>query len=204
MSWVNTYASTATVNAITTIHTAHLSAVRTILERPAFASSMILDMRARVESSPMLSTTMSMEPYMLVAPEQTLSPGAMSTGTDSPVSMELSMVVVPLSTVPSTGTISPGTILTRSPTDTLSTGTTDSVPSSEMRLAVSGLMEMSLRTSALAWLTVASSRKAPICMIMAISAAASYSPMRIDATMATETRTSAVMSCSLTTPTMAP
>ena len=92
---------------------------------------------------------------------------------------------------------------TTSPRETSSTGTIRSSPP-ETILAVVGFMPTSLMMLLLAWLTVASSRNPPICMMMAISAAASYSSMRTDATMATETRTSAVMSCSFTTPTIAP
>ena len=192
-----------TAKAMTTMYTAHLSAVRTTFDFPASAFSMILVILAMVLSSPMRSTSMSTEPYMLTVPEETRSPGPTSMGTDSPVRMELLTDVCPVLTVPSTGTISPGTTRTVSPRRTSSMGTVVS-PSAVTTLAVAGLMLTSLMMLALAWLTVASSRNPPICMIMAISAAASYSPMMTDATIATDTRTSAVMSCSFTTPTMAP
>ena len=78
---------------------------------------------------------------------------------------------------------------------TSSTGTVVSTPFLTT-LAVAGFMPTSLIMLAFAWLTVASSRKPPICMMMAISAAASYSPMMTEATIATDTSTSAVMSCS--------
>ena len=203
MSWNATYDSTATVNAMTTMYTAQRSAVRTTLDFPASAFSIILAILAMVVSSPTRSTSMSTDPYMFTVPEDTRSPTATSRGTDSPVRMELFTDVVPETTTPSTGTISPGTMRTMSPRTTSSAGTMVSVPSLTT-LAVAGFIPTSLMMLALAWLTVASSRKPPICMIMAISAAASYSPMSTDATMATETSTSAVMSCSFTTPTMAP
>ena len=192
-----------TAKAITTMYTAQRSAVRTTFDLPASAFSIILVILARVVSSPTRSTSMSTEPYMFTVPEDTRSPGATSLGTDSPVRIELLTEEVPDTMTPSTGTTSPGTTRTVSPRTTSSTGTVVSDPSLTT-LAVAGLMLTSLMMLALAWLTVASSRNPPICMIMAISAAASYSPMRTDATMATDTSTSAVMSCSLTTPTMAP
>ena len=185
------------------MYTAQRSAVRTTLDLPASAFSMILAILAMVVSSPTRSTSMSTDPYMFTVPEDTRSPTVTSRGTDSPVSMELFTDVAPEITTPSTGTTSPGMMRTVSPSMTSSTGTMVSEPFFTT-LAVAGFRPTSLIMLALAWLTVASSRKPPICMMMAISAAASYSPMITDATMATETRTSAVMSCSFTTPTMAP
>ena len=173
------------------------------MDLPASAFSMIRVILAMVVSSPTRSTLISTDPYMLTVPDDMRSPGPTSEGTDSPVRIELLTEVFPLMTTPSTGTTSPGTMRTVSPRATSSTGTIFSSPS-VTTLAVAGLMLTSLIMLALAWLTVASSRNPPICMMIAISAAASYSPMTTEATMATDTRTSAVMSCSLTTPTMAP
>ena len=186
-----------------TMYTAQRSAVRTTFDFPASAFSIILAILAMVVSSPTRSTSMSTDPYMLTVPEDTRSPTPTSRGTDSPVSMELFTDVAPDVTIPSTGTTSPGTMRTVSPSTTSSTGTVVSTPFLTT-LAAAGFMPTSLIMLAFAWLTVASSRKPPICMIMAISAAASYSPMMTEATIATDTSTSAVMSCSLTTPTMAP
>jgi len=73
-----------------------------------------------------------------------------------------------------------------------------------MTHASSGLDSISLEMDELALLTVASSRNEPICMMMEISAAASYSPMITDAVNATATRTSAVISWSRNNPIMAP
>ena len=60
-----------------------------------------------------------------VAP-MTGSPAALSTGRLSPVSIDSSTVEAPSTTIPSTGTFSPGRTRTRSPTATCSTGTSTS------------------------------------------------------------------------------
>ena len=57
----------------------------------------------------------------MVAP-MTSSPGPLSTGIDSPVSIDWSRLEAPSVTMPSTGTFSPGRTRTRSPTWTCSIG----------------------------------------------------------------------------------
>lgn len=52
----------ATLRAIATMYTAHLSAVRTILDLLALASSSILAMRAAVASAPTRSISTSIDP----------------------------------------------------------------------------------------------------------------------------------------------
>ena len=139
----------------------------------------------------------------MVVPDETRSPTDTSTGTDSPVSIEVSTDKLPLLTIPSTGMVSPGAILTMSPSFTLSIGTMP-VSALETTRASFGVRFSSFISWALALPTVAFSRNAPICMMTEISAAASYSPMRFAATIAIATRTSAVMSWSSRTPRIAP
>ena len=69
-----------------------------------------------------VARTISRPPALTVAPA-TSSPGPTSTGTDSPVSIELSTAERPVSTTPSVATFSPGRTTKRSPTASCSTGT---------------------------------------------------------------------------------
>ena len=78
---------------------------------------------------------MSNEPLPFTVAPVTLSPAALATGIGSPVIMDSSTLLVPSSTVPSTGTFSPGFTRSRSPTATLSSGTCSSMPSSRTRQA---------------------------------------------------------------------
>jgi len=64
----------------------------------------------------------------MVAPN-TASPGPLSTGIDSPVSMLSSNEDPPSTMVPSVGTFSPGLTTIRSPTETSSIGVATSTPS---------------------------------------------------------------------------
>lgn len=52
---------------------------------------------------------------LLTVPASAAAPGALGTGRLSPVSMDSSTVLLPSTTVPSTGTLSPGLTSTRSP-----------------------------------------------------------------------------------------
>ena len=62
------------------------------------------------------------EPFLFMVDPITESPLLFSTGIDSPVSMDSSIEVSPLVTLPSTGIFSPGFISKVSPTLTLSSG----------------------------------------------------------------------------------
>jgi len=104
---------------------------------------------------------------------------------------------VPDTTFPSTGTGSPGRILTIVPSLTSETSATLAEAPSTI-LAVLGLLRSSSSIPDSACPQVASSRISPTRMIMDTSAAAAYSPMRMAATMPTETRRSAVTSRSFT------
>lgn len=79
----------------------------------------------------------------------TLSPGALSTGMLSPVSMDSSTAHRPLTIVPSTGTRSPGRMRTRSCSAIWSTGSSTNV-SPRWTTAVRGCRCMSLRMAELA------------------------------------------------------
>ena len=70
---------------------------------------------------------------MLIVPPAICEPGATSTGTDSPVSMDWSRADSPSSTTPSAGAFSPGRSTTRSPTSTSVAGTRTSSSSRRSR-----------------------------------------------------------------------
>jgi hypothetical protein len=76
----------------------------------------------------LVARTTSRPPALTVAPT-TASPGPTSTGTLSPVNRLASTALVPLWTVPSVATRSPGRTTKRSPTRSSATGTSVSTPS---------------------------------------------------------------------------
>ena len=91
---------------------------------------------ASAVSPPILvARTISRPPALIVAPAIS-EPGPTSTGTDSPVSMLMSIAEWPSSTVPSVATFSPGRTMNRWPTSSSSIGTRRSLPSSS-RIATS-------------------------------------------------------------------
>ncbi len=96
----------------------------------------------RVVSRPIRSARMTNEPLALIVAPIAWSPTALSTGIDSPVSIDSSTDELPSIRTPSTGTRSPGRTRTRSPTTTSSTGTSRSPPGRSTR-AVSGRSCMS-------------------------------------------------------------
>jgi hypothetical protein len=83
---------------------------------------------ARITSAP---------PAFIVAPISA-SPAPLATGMGSPVSIDSSTALLPSSTVPSTGILSPGRIRRESPTWTWPRGMSSSLPSARMRRAVFG------------------------------------------------------------------
>ncbi len=98
------------------------SASRWISALPVWASSTSLAICASCVSAPTLvARTTSRPPAFTVAPT-TASPGPISTGTDSPVSMLASTAELPSSTTPSVAIFSPGRTTNRSPTASWSTG----------------------------------------------------------------------------------
>jgi hypothetical protein len=109
---------------------------------------------------------------LTVAP-MTRSPGFFSTGMGSPVIMDSSIALAPSSTTPSTGTFSPGRTRSRSPTCTLSSATSSSVPSPRTRRAVFGARFRSARTAAPVRLRAESSRTWPRRISVVMTAAGS-------------------------------
>ncbi len=87
--------------------------------RERWASATICTIRASMVSLPTRSARMTKLPDWLRVPPLTLSPGAFSTGTGSPVSIDSSTVLRPSCTTPSTGIWSPGRTRSRSPTATV-------------------------------------------------------------------------------------
>ena len=203
ISPVTSHVPAAAVRAMTTIQVAHRSARRTILALPASADCTSSIMRASELSSPTRWARMSNAPNWFTVPLFTSSPGALSTGSDSPVITDSSMEVRPSRTVPSTATVSPGSTRSTSPTCTSSAATTVSTPSRTMR-AVRGDRCTSRSMPARAFATVRSSSSAPSCMMSATSPAAKSSPMATAAMSASDTSTSALMSNSVTSPMTAP
>ena len=67
-------------------------------------------------------------PPELTQPPTTPSPGRTSTGTDSPVIIEVSTAELPSSTSPSVAIVSPGRTTNRSPTASAPIGTRVSLP----------------------------------------------------------------------------
>ena len=117
-----------------------LSARSWLAERPVWASSMRRAMWASWVSSPTAVACTTSRPELLIAEPTTASPGPTSTGTDSPVSIELSTAERPSTTVPSALTRSPGRTTNRSPTPRAAMGRSTSVPSLVSRWTVVGRM----------------------------------------------------------------
>ena len=102
---------------------------------------------ARVVSCPTRVARTVRTPERLMEAEITVSPGALSTGMDSPVRADSSTEDAPSVTTPSTGIEPPGRTRTRSPSCTCSTGTSTSRPS-RRTVAILGARSMS---RAMAW-----------------------------------------------------
>jgi hypothetical protein len=73
-----------------------------------------------------------------MVPPMTKARTSLVTGIDSPVTMDSSTALRPSSTMPSTGTFSPGRMRKRLPTCTASSGTSSSDPFARIRRAVFG------------------------------------------------------------------
>ena len=82
-----------------------------------------------VVSSPTRVAVNRIVPSMFCVPEVTVSPAALLTGIDSPVTADSSTLVVPSVTVPSTGMRAPGRTTMVSPAARALTGTVSSTPS---------------------------------------------------------------------------
>ena len=80
-------------------------------------------------SRPTFRASMTSAPLWFMVPPMTFAPTSLVTGIDSPVTIDSSTALRPSTTAPSTGTFSPGRTRRRSPTWTLSSCTSSSVPS---------------------------------------------------------------------------
>ena len=83
---------------------------------PAWASATMRPICASVVSEPTRVARTSRDPHVLTVAPVTASPGAASTGTDSPVRSEVSRAEEPSTMTPSVATFSPGRTANRSPT----------------------------------------------------------------------------------------
>ena len=136
-------ATTATTITAGTNQAATRSAVRWIGARDRWASATICTIRASIVSRPILSARMTNEPVWFTVPPMTPSPAVFVVGIASPVTSDSSSEERPSSTVPSTGTVSPGRTRSRSPIWTRSRVISSSVPSGLMRCAVLGVRSSS-------------------------------------------------------------
>ena len=121
----------------------------------------------------------------------------------SPVSTASLTLVVPATTRPSTGIVSPGRTRTRSPSATFSTSQACSAPSPLTTRACVGVISTSRSMPARTRATVSCSSRPPSCMMRATSPAAKCSPTTIEAMRASDTSRSALMSRSYTTASVA-
>ncbi len=88
-----------------------------------WASSTILMIRESIVSAPTRLASNVRLPVVARVPATTSSPGSLSAGMGSPVTMDSSTKLEPDVTIPSTGILSPGLMTTLSPISTFSTGT---------------------------------------------------------------------------------
>ena len=138
-------ARAATTMTAGTNQAATRSAIRWIGARERWASATMATIRASIVSRPIASARTSTDPVWFRVPPMTVSPVALVTGIDSPVTSASSREERPSTTMPSTGTFSPGRTRSRSPSWTRSRVTSASVPSAARRCAVFGVRSNSAR-----------------------------------------------------------
>ena len=114
---------------------------------PDCASSTIFAICASCVSEPTRVASMTSRPDALTVAPVTSSPGATSTGTDSPVSIDSSTADLPSTTRPSVAIFSPGRTTKRSPTFSCDAGTSCSVPSESRRTSLAPRSSMARRAS---------------------------------------------------------
>ena len=102
---------------------------------------------ASAVSAPMRVAWNVKAPDRFSVPPITVAPGFLSTGIDSPVSIDSSTLVCPSVTLPSVGIFSPGRTTTSSETMMLSAGISTSLPS-RITCATAGLRSSRRRTAA--------------------------------------------------------
>ncbi|MNV18330.1 hypothetical protein D3C71_1091520 [compost metagenome] len=130
--------NTAIDNTASTNQYATVSAMRCIGARERCACATNCTICASMLSSPRRSARTTRLPVPLSVAPITASPTAFATGTGSPVSIDSSMEERPSTTVPSTGTFSPGRTRTRSPGCSAAMSRSSSRPSSRSTRAVFG------------------------------------------------------------------
>ena len=124
-------------------------------------------------SRPTFRASITSAPLWFMVPPMTFAPISLVTGIDSPVTIDSSTALRPSKTEPSTGTFSPGRTRRRSPTWTLSSCTSSSVPSGLMRRAVLGARSSSARIAPLVLSRALSSNTCPRRTRTVMTAAAS-------------------------------
>ncbi len=137
------------------------SARRSTGAREPMASRTIATMRACTVSLPTPFATTVRVPRPLTVAAETVSPGPLGTGTDSPVNIDSSTWELPSRTRPSTGSGSPARTRTTSPTASDATGTSSSEPSSDNRCALCGASASRLVSASDARRRARASRKRP-------------------------------------------
>ena len=105
------------------------SASRWIGARLRCASATSCTICDSMVSRPTFRASITSAPLWFMVPPMTFAPTSFVTGIDSPVTIDSSTALRPSTTEPSTGTFSPGRTRRRSPTWTLSSCTSSSVPS---------------------------------------------------------------------------
>ena len=123
----------------------------------AAASLTICMICARVVSSPTLVALHTRYPDWLIVAAETSSPACLSTGMLSPVRADSSTALMPSTTTPSTGMLSPGFTAKKSPAKTSSTDTSVSTPSTILRAVFGASFMRLLRASVVLPLDLASS-----------------------------------------------
>ncbi len=112
-------------------------------------------------SAPTRSARITKPPVPFTVPPVTLAATSFSTGIGSPLTIDSSTELWPLSTTPSTGIFSPGRTRSRSPTWTCSSGTSAAPPLSSSRFAVLGARPKRARIALPVWLRARSSMTWP-------------------------------------------
>ena len=128
-----------------TNHPVTWSASRWIGARLRCASATICTIFESMVSAPTCVARMVKLPVWLTVPPITGSPALFLTGMGSPLIMDSSMALLPSSSVPSTGTLSPGRTRSRSPDVNSSSGTSRSSPRPKIFIAVGGASSRSAR-----------------------------------------------------------
>ena len=127
---------------------------------------------ARAVPRPTCSARIANHPLRLTVAPMTRSPGALSTGKDSPVSALSSTAPAPSMTVPSAGTCSPALMISTSPTATSAAGISTSAPPRRTR-AVFGANAANAPSAAVVRPFARASRHLPNVMSVRIMAAPS-------------------------------